>query len=167
MPELDSIAEVAALVAVVLAASALAVGVHALARLRRLRDDQVAVLGDRGPRDLVSYVRELEGEVEQATARLEDLAADGVETARRLEGAITHFGVVRYDAYQEMSGRQSSSMALLDNHRDGIVLSSILHREQARLYVKSVAGGRSEIGLSPEEEQAIAAALGERAPDSG
>lgn len=164
MLELDSIADVAALVAVVLAASALALSTYAVLRLRRLRADQVVVIGGRDPRDLVAYVRELEGAVEQARAELDQLAAEGAEASRRLDGAITHFGVIRYDAYQEMSGRQSSSMALLDEHRDGIVLSSILHREQARLYVKSVAGGRSEIGLSPEEEEAIAAALGNPAP---
>jgi hypothetical protein len=68
--------------------------------------------------------------------------------------------VVRYDAYGEMSGRQSSSMALLDDNGTGVVLSSILHREQARMYVKGVREGRSEIELSPEEDEAVRTALG-------
>jgi hypothetical protein len=71
---------------------------------------------------------------------------------------------VRYDAYNEMSGRQSTSIALLDAHRDGIVLSSILHRDQARLYAKLVHGGRAELELSPEEAEAVRLALeGDRA----
>ena len=69
--------------------------------------------------------------------------------------------MVRYDAYGEMSGRQSSSMALLDDNGTGVVLSSILHRDQARMYVKGVRDGRGEFELSPEEDEAIRAALGE------
>ena len=58
-----------------------------------------------------------------------------------------------------MSGHQSLSIALLDASRSGIVLSSILHRDQARLYVKQVRDGESELKLSPEEEEALALAL--------
>jgi hypothetical protein len=58
-----------------------------------------------------------------------------------------------------MTGRQSSSMALLDDSGSGVVLSSILHREQARMYVKRVRDGSSELELSPEENEAISTAL--------
>jgi hypothetical protein len=58
-----------------------------------------------------------------------------------------------------MSGQQSSSYALLDSHRSGVVVSSILHREQARVYVKRVHNGESELDLSPEEQEAIDAAF--------
>jgi hypothetical protein len=53
-------------------------------------------------------------------------------------------------------------MALLDDTGTGVVLSSILHRDQARMYVKGVRAGRAEIELSPEEDEAIRTALGER-----
>jgi hypothetical protein len=66
---------------------------------------------------------------------------------------------VRYDAYGEMSGHQSTSIALLDARRSGVVLSSILHRDQARLYAKRVDAGRGEIELSPEEQEAVRLAL--------
>jgi hypothetical protein len=61
-----------------------------------------------------------------------------------------------------MTGRQSSSVALLDASRSGVVLSSILHREQARLYAKQIVDGRSEFDLSPEEQEALSAALASR-----
>ena len=57
---------------------------------------------------------------------------------QRLDGAIAYRSLVRYDAYGEMSGRQSTSIALLDASQSGIVLSSIHHRDQARLYAKQV-----------------------------
>ena len=82
----------------------------------------------------------------------------------RLDGAIAYRALVRYDAYGEMSGRQSTSIALLDAHRSGVVLSSIHHRDQARLYAKQVHNGRGEIELSPEEAEAVRLALAEPPP---
>jgi hypothetical protein len=72
---------------------------------------------------------------------------------------IAYRSLVRYDAYGEMSGRQSTSIALLDATRSGVVLSSIHHRDQARLYAKQVHEGRAELELSPEEDEAIRLAL--------
>ena len=60
----------------------------------------------------------------------------------RCEGAIAHRALVRYDAYNELSGQQSMSIALLDDERSGIVLSCIHHRDQARVYAKQVHGGQ-------------------------
>ena len=84
---------------------------------------------------------------------------------QRLDGAITYHGLVRYDAYNEMSGRQSTSLALLDSSGSGIVLSSIHHRDQARLYAKQVVEGRGTLELSPEEE-AVRVALAREVPDA-
>ncbi len=134
-------------------------------KLRRVRSAQTKVLGTSGERDLVTHAENLEigfaqlqGLVEETFRRVEArLEAD--ET--RIQGSISKTAVVRYDAYGEMSGRQSSSMALLDDNGTGVVLSSILHREQARMYVKGVREGRSEIELSPEEDEAVRTALGE------
>ena len=66
---------------------------------------------------------------------------------------------MRYDAYNEMSGHQSLSIALLDESRSGIVLTSIHNRDSARLYAKLVTDGAAELVLSPEEEEALRLAL--------
>jgi len=88
------------------------------------------------------------------------------EAEMRVEGAIAYRALVRYDAYNEMSGRQSTSIALLDATRSGVVLSSIHHRDQARLYSKQVRDGQGELELSPEENEAIQLALqGGKQPD--
>ena len=67
--------------------------------------------------------------------------------------------VVRYDAYNELSGRQSVSIALLDAHSSGVVISSIQHRDQTRFYIRQVEGGKGTVELSPEEQQAVDAAI--------
>ena len=78
---------------------------------------------------------------------------------QRLDGALAHRSLVRYDAYGEMSGRQSTTIALLDATRSGVVLSSIHHRDTARMYVKQVRDGEAEHELSPEEAEAVRTAL--------
>lgn len=165
MDELSSTTGIVALAAAGAALVAL-VGAGVLAlKLRRLRAAQKVVLGEGGQTDLVGHAERLERRfaelteyVNDAAARLEGRMGDG---ERRLDGALAHRAVVRYDAYNEMSGQQSSSIALLDAHRSGVVLSSILHRDQARLYVKQVVEGRGKHELSPEEQQAIDRALGD------
>lgn len=71
-------------------------------------------------------------------------------------GALRHLAVVRYDAFDEMGGLLSWSLALLDDAGDGVVLTSIRGRNEARTYAKSVAGWSSDQELSPEEDEAVA-----------
>ena len=148
---------------------ALAAGFVALAALlacaalslsvRRLRRAQRTVLGERDEQDLVAHAaamqeafEALRDYVEETALRLDERLA-GVETS--LRGTIAHRALVRYDAYNELSGRQSMSIALLDEERSGIVLSCIHHRDQARVYGKQVLGGRGELELSPKEAEAV------------
>jgi len=70
--------------------------------------------------------------------------------------ALRHLAVVRYDAFGDMGGHLSWSLALLDDAGDGVVLTSIHGRSDARTYAKSVAAWTCEQQLSPEEEEAIA-----------
>ncbi|MGH8895104.1 MAG: DUF4446 family protein [Actinomycetes bacterium] len=72
--------------------------------------------------------------------------------------ALRHTAVVRYDAFGDMGGRLSFSAALFDDQGDGLVFSSINGRTETRTYAKELVDLRSEQTLSPEEEQAIAAA---------
>ncbi|GAA4085297.1 hypothetical protein GCM10023066_18480 [Nocardioides kongjuensis] len=97
------------------------------------------------------------------TTHADDLPADAAGLRREVAalraeavGALRHLAVVRYDAFDEMGGRLSWSLALLDDAGDGVVLTSIRGRNEARTYAKSVAGWSSEQELSPEEAEAVA-----------
>ncbi|HLM25610.1 MAG TPA: DUF4446 family protein [Thermoleophilaceae bacterium] len=164
MDELTTTQGIVALAAAGVAVIALLLGIVLATKLRRLRAAQRAVLGDGEQRDLVGHAARLEAGfvdlrdwVEEAAAGLEARvsSAEG-----RIDGCIAHRAMIRYDAYGEMSGQQSSSIALLDARRSGVVISSISHRDQARVYVKQILEGESEIELSPEEQEAIDTALG-------
>ena len=69
--------------------------------------------------------------------------------------ALRHLAVVRYDAFGDMGGHVSWSMALLDDGGNGVVLTSIHGRSEARTYAKNVASWSCDQALSPEEEEAI------------
>jgi hypothetical protein len=69
--------------------------------------------------------------------------------------ALRHLSVVRYDAFGDVGGHLSWSLALLDDAGHGVVLTSIHGRSEARTYAKSVAGWTCEQQLSPEEVEAI------------
>ena len=163
MDDLTQPAGIAAIAAGAVGLIALIFAIVLALRIRRLRAEQKAVLGTSGRDDLVSHAaalqdafRALHGRVEEIAVRLDDRVASAEE---RLDGAIAYRALVRYDAYGELSGHQSTSLALLDAQRNGVVLSSILHRDTARMYCKKVYDGAGEYELSPEENEAIRLAL--------
>jgi len=94
------------------------------------------------------------------------LAGERAELAKTVSSINTTVGsvlrrvaLVRYDAFDDLGGRLSFSLALLDDGGNGITLTSIAGTSDTRLYAKSLTAGVGEHALSPEEEQAVRAAL--------
>ncbi len=163
MDELTQPAGLAALAAGGVALIALVLALVLAVRVRRLRADQRAVLGASGQDDLVAHASSLQEAFQALHARVEEVAErlDGRMAAaeERIDGTIAYRALVRYDAYGELTGHQSTSLALLDAGHSGVVLSSIANRETARLYCKQVHAGEGELELSPEEAEAVRLAL--------
>ena len=163
MDELTTTQGIVALAAAGVGVVALILAIVLAVKLRRIRSAQKAVLGADGQRDLVVHAQQLE----KGFTDLRDWVEESIEhferrmqsTESRLDGCIAYRSLVRYDAYNELSGHQSSSLALLDARKSGVVVSSIVHRDQARLYVKQLHEGEAEIELSPEEQEAVDTAL--------
>jgi hypothetical protein len=132
--------------------------------LRRVRKAQRIVLAG-GQRDVIAHAEALQREFVSLRDGLEDVSRvldkrmERLET--RLDGAVTHTAMVRYDAFGAKSGKQSSSVALLDEHRSGVVLTAIVSRNFSHLYVKSLQAGVSDIELSPEERHVVELAFAE------
>ena len=95
--------------------------------------------------------------------RLEQAVRTLNRTDRRqqqlIDGSVRHVALIRYDAFEDVGGRLSFSCAMLDEHRTGVVLTSINGRQETRVYAKPIAQGRSSYNLSSEEEEAIRQAL--------
>ena len=98
-----------------------------------------------------AQLRQLEGQRPVGTGDLAALRAD-------IAQALRHVAVVRYDAFGDMGGRLSFSAAVIDDRGDGLVFSSIHARGESRTYAKGIVGGGSDATLTPEEQQALAAA---------
>jgi hypothetical protein len=117
--------------------AALVVG---LVALRRTSADARRI-SRRNPATVPADLEGLRGEVQA----LRGEAAD----------ALRHLAVVRYDAFGDMGGRLSWSLALLDDGGDGVVLTSIHGRSEARTYAKNVTAWVCDQPTSPEEEEAL------------
>ena len=162
MDDLNSTQGIVALAAAGLGLVAFVWVVVLSVKLRRVRAAQRTILGGEET-DLVAHAASLQEAFVQLRDWVEEVAS-GLEARvsgaeHRMDGCISHTSVIRYDAMNELSGQQSSTVALLDERQTGVVISSILHRDQARLYVKRVQDGNPEYELSPEEQQAVEAAM--------
>jgi hypothetical protein len=100
---------------------------------------------------LVDHLRDrmqLRVQLESAEGRLTNLEQE-FRTAKR------HIGLVRYDAFDEVSGSQSFALAVFDDNGDGAVISSLVGRSDCRVFCKPLVGGSSERNLSREEQRAM------------
>lgn len=126
--------------------------------LRRLRRAQKVVLGG-AERDVIGHAADLQREfvtlrdwIDETGGAIDRRMA---QAEARLDGAVAHTAMIRYDAYGELTGHQSSSVALVDDKGTGVIITAIRHRSHSHLYVKRLRDGESDIELSPEERDVL------------
>jgi hypothetical protein len=159
VPELDpDVLDAVALGAAVLALVALVVALGAQLRLTRVRRSLRVLRGHAGEGDVLEVTARQTAEVVLLREAVERQQAELAAARVDLAASLRHVALVRYDAFGDMGGRMSFSVAVLDDAGDGLVLTAIHGRGESRTYAKSVAAGASEHALSPEEGQAITAA---------
>ena len=133
--------------------------------VRRLRAAQKVLLPDGTTEGLIDRQATLQRAMSRLEEGLRDLESlverQGEVTERSLRTALRFQGMVRYDAYRDMGGSQSWSIALLDGNQSGAVVTSLHARDHARVYLKELVEGAPGQRLSPEEERAVALAIGE------
>jgi Protein of unknown function (DUF4446) len=123
---------------------------HSLAELTQRNAETTALLGEQ--------LGQLRGELRRVSV---SGARGGPRSAgvSGTSGSLGNVALVRYDAFSEMSGRMSFSLALLNDNGDGVTISAIAAPTDTRVYAKGISAGKGEQDLSPEERQAVAAAL--------
>ncbi|MEA2434127.1 MAG: hypothetical protein QOG54_1584 [Actinomycetota bacterium] len=159
MPNLDQ-DQLTLAVAIVGAAAVIAflVSIALAFRLRRIRKEYSVLLGD-GDSDLVGAVSAAIRRIDDMGQRVDGVAAANQKIAEIGRLALQKFHLVRYDAFDDMGGRLSFSAAVLDDHGDGVVITSINGRTETRTYAKPVRNLESDHNLSEEERAAIAGAF--------
>jgi hypothetical protein len=104
---------------------------------------------------LLDFVSRMD-RVEQVTQSM-DHRVGSVQA--KLPYLIQHIGVVRFNPFADKGGDQSFALAILDDHADGAVISSLHSRVDVRIYAKPIVGGQSTYSLSADEKEAIARAM--------
>ena len=133
----DSLLLTLLVLVLLVAGAALALAVVALRRTTQ----HARRLSRRNPASVPADLEGLRGEVQALRAEASE--------------ALRHLAVVRYDAFGDMGGRLSWSLALLDDGGNGVVLTSIHGRSEARTYAKNIAAWSCDQAMSPEEEEAV------------
>ena len=166
MPDLTSQQQtIAILAAGGLALISLIIALVCAARLRSVRRRYKALRGRGADGDLMDTVYGWQQRLEQMDGRLGSVVAAQEDQIALHRDALQHFGMVRFDAFEDMGGRLSFAAAFLDDHGNGIVITSINGRTETRTYAKAIEQMTSEHHLSDEEHEAINRARSPRGRD--
>ena len=103
------------------------------------------------------FIKRLET-IDSTTNDLASLDARHNELRKQVQGCVQRVGMVRFNAYGDISGDLSYAVALLDEKGDGVVLSGMTSRHDARPYAKPIESSVSKYTLIDEEKQAISIA---------
>jgi hypothetical protein len=107
-------------------------------------------------RDLAAAQKDMESRV---AAERDGIAKTVQGMSHSVNTVLRRVALVRYDAFDDLGGRLSFSLAIMDDNGNGITLTSIASTTDTRLYAKALSKGVGEHTLSPEEEQAVKAAM--------
>ncbi|HET8571520.1 MAG TPA: DUF4446 family protein [Candidatus Limnocylindria bacterium] len=163
MPELnrllsDNLGLAFAVMAVLLLILIVLVAIQS-ARLGRATRAYRALVGGTGGGSLGDVLGAHVSRVDEVAHRLDDLDRLHAFLEERSRGSLQHIGMVRFNPFDDTGSDQSFAIALLDDRRDGVVLSSLHGRSNTRLFAKPVENGESKHALSTEEAQAIKIAV--------
>lgn len=164
MPDLtlEQLTVALAIVASVALVALLIVGLLAF-RLRRIRRQLVVARGDGREVDIIGALGAARKQLDELDRRIDAVVMGLEEQAEMRRLALQRFGLVRYDAFEEMGGQLSFSAAFLDDRGDGIVITSINGRTETRTYAKPIRNLESDHNLSDEERRAISMATSNEA----
>ena len=104
-------------------------------------------------KDYTADVKLLKSTYEDNTAAIKDIY-------EKLQYTFQKIGIVKYDAFHEMGGKLSFSLAMLNEKNDGFVMNAMHSREGCYTYIKEIVDGNSIIVLSDEEQKALDRAMG-------
>jgi hypothetical protein len=147
-------------VVIILSLIGIALAIVALVQQRRLAARFTSSLGgDQSAHSLETTLADHMARVEEVNQRLAGLESEYDRLSITGALASQKISVVRFNPFGDTGGDQSFSLAVLDAHDSGYVLSSIHGRQGTRVYVKPIDFGKSKYQLSTEEDQALSQAI--------
>ena len=129
--------------------------VNVTMKYNRLKSSYMTFMRGKDGKTLEESMKERFAEVDTILKVTKQNRSDIREINRRLEGNYQKLGIIKYDAFNEMGGKLSFSLAMLNGKDDGFVLNAVHSREGCYTYIKEIVGGNSIIVLADEEQQAL------------
>lgn len=122
---------------------------------KQLRNLMTGATGE----DLESLLQTTISESQRAEQRCDAIEVRLAQLVDKTQGCLQHVGMVRFDAFHDVSGQQSFSLAMLDGDLNGAIITALFGRQESRCFGKAVLGGKTQQQLSDEEENALHIAL--------
>lgn len=130
-----------------------------LVKYSRLQEAYNSFMQGKKAKSLEQQIENLFNDIEFLRNSTEKNRKDIVRLIDNLRDTYQRVGVVKYDAFKEMGGKLSFSVALLNDRRNGFILNSVHSSEGCYVYVKEINRGESAISLGEEEQKALSQAL--------
>jgi hypothetical protein len=109
--------------------------------------------------DLESLLHSSVAESGRTGMRCDELEVRLAQLGDKTQGCLQHIGLVRFDAFHDVAGQQSFSLAMLDGDHNGAIITALFGRQESRCFGKSVIAGHAQQALSEEEANALKMAL--------
>ena len=127
--------------------------------LNRTRSKFGQLLNENSSQNVEELLLEHMKERQEFRNHIEQLDERVISLERKIQRSKRHLGLVRYDAFSDIGGNQSFTLAVYDDNGDGAILSSIVGRADNKVYGKNLINGKSDHNLTDEDQQAILEAV--------
>lgn len=128
-------------------------------KYNRLQSSYNVFMKGRNGKTLEDSLREKFGEVDAIVKVTKQNRNDIKEMSKKLDRNFRKTGIVKYDAFNEMGGKLSFAVAILDSNNNGWILNAMHSREGCYTYIKEIIKGESYIELAEEEAEALDKAI--------
>lgn len=130
-----------------------------LVRFGRLSKRYQKFMGGKNAKSLEKDIMGLYEDNKLIKASMDKNRKDIENLYRKFEGAFQKMGIVKYDAFNQMGGQLSFSLALLDENDNGFIINSVHSAEGCYSYTKEIKDGLCDIALGDEEKKALDMAM--------
>lgn len=127
--------------------------------LGRLSKRYKKFMGGKNAKSLEKDIMGLYEDNRLIKASMEKNRKDIENLYKKIEGTFQKIGIVKYDAFGQMGGQLSFSLALLDENDNGFILNSVHSAEGCYSYTKEIKNGLCDISLGDEEKKALDIAM--------
>lgn len=131
-------------------------------RLSRLNRQYQIFMRGKNAESLEKVFTDAFGSVSSLSEQASENKSSVNSMKKQVSSMLTHYGIVKYDAFSDVGGKMSFALAMLDDSNSGFVLNTIHNRDNCFQYLKEIVNGESYIMLSSEEIEALNRAINKK-----